>query len=407
MFSIASLLQSAIYTVSTSMLYPVMIILLVLVIWSILELGGFIFEYRFRHRDLKQLEHGALKARELLQNEDHSGAVQVMTKSGSNYFVQNFIEDMQSCVEFSPAFLSVKIQKLIQDCEVSMRKRLEKTKFLTRAGPMFGLMGTLIPMGPALMGLIRGDVEALANNLVIAFGTTVVGLIAGVIGFMISMVRARWYGQDMSDIEYISEVMFGDATSKSDMETIAPARLHKTDDNDSPDIANVINTNSFRSGRSVCCSLFFTATKVIAAKTNSSLFANPIVFMILIVCINASAIIARFFEFIISFSYLIAINLFICAVLIVMMHLNKMHARKKLDYLMQLRPDDILRNDAYNFEIVYDDIVGVEVMKSWHKHSMKILTRDKRIDMGCVERDSSHNLGILHAILPGRVVKIG
>ncbi|RLG25526.1 hypothetical protein DRN76_02665 [Methanosarcinales archaeon] len=407
MFSIASVLQSAIYTVSTSMLYPVMIILLALATWSILQLGGFIFEYRFRHRDLKQLEYGALKARALLQNDDHSGAVQAMTKSGSNYFVQNFIEELQSCVEFSPELLSVKIQKLIQDCEVSMRKRLEKTKFLTRAGPMFGLMGTLIPMGPALMGLIRGDVAALANNLVIAFGTTVVGLITGVIGFMISMVRARWYGQDMSDIEYISDVMFGDAASKSEVETIVPAGLHKTDDNESLDIAGVINTNSFRSGRSVCCSLFFTATKVIVAKTNNSLFANPIVFMILIVCINAAAIIARFFEFVIPFSYLIVINLFICTMLVVMMHLNKMHARKKSDHLMQLRPEDILKNNAYNFEIAYEDIIGIEVMNSWHRHSMKILTRDKWIDMGSVERDSSHNLGILHAILPGRVVKTG
>ncbi|CAD6492644.1 MAG: hypothetical protein EMLJLAPB_00342 [Candidatus Argoarchaeum ethanivorans] len=407
MFSIASLLQSAIYTVSTSMLYPVMIILLALAAWSILELGGFIFEYRFRHRDLKQLEYGALHARALLQNEDLSGAVQAMRKSGSNYFVQNFIEDIQSCVEFRPELLSVKMQKLIQDCEVTMRKRLEKTKFLTRAGPMFGLMGTLIPMGPALMGLIRGDVVALANNLVIAFGTTVVGLTAGVIGFMVSMVRARWYGQDMSDIEYISEVMFGDAASKSEVKTIASARHNKTDNNDSSDISGVINTNSFRSGRSISCSLFFTATKVIVAKTNSSFFFNPIVFMILIVCINAITIIARYFEIVISFNYLIVINLFICAVLIVTMHLSKMHARKKLDRLMQLHPEDILKDDAYNFEIAYKDIVGVEVMKSWHKHSMKILTRDKWIDIGCVERDSSHNLGILHAILPGRVVKTG
>ncbi|CAD6491533.1 MAG: hypothetical protein ANIMEMIM_00163 [Candidatus Argoarchaeum ethanivorans] len=129
--------------------------------------------------------------------------------------------------------------------------------------------------------------------------------------------------------------------------------------------------------------------------------------MILIVCINAITIIARYFEIVISFNYLIVINLFICAVLIVTMHLSKMHARKKLDRLMQLHLEDILKDDAYNFEIAYKDIVGVEVMKSWHKHSMKILTRDKWIDIGCVERDSSHNLGILHAILPGRVVKTG
>ena len=31
---------------------------------------------------------------------------------------------------------------------------------LVRAGPALGLMGTLIPLSPALTGLARGDVDA-------------------------------------------------------------------------------------------------------------------------------------------------------------------------------------------------------------------------------------------------------
>jgi len=64
-------------------------------------------------------------------------------------------------------------------------------------------MGTLIPLGPALIGLSQGDIVQLANNLMIAFATTVVGLFAGSISYVLTQVRKRWYWQDMADIDYI------------------------------------------------------------------------------------------------------------------------------------------------------------------------------------------------------------
>ena len=54
--------------------------------------------------------------------------------------------------------------------------------FLTKTAPMLGLMGTLIPMGPALAGLASGDIGNMAYNMQIAFATTVVGCtVAGII----------------------------------------------------------------------------------------------------------------------------------------------------------------------------------------------------------------------------------
>ena len=75
---------------------------------------------------------------------------------------------------------------------------------------MLGLMGTLIPMGPALLALSQGDVMTLANNLIIAFGTTVLGLLIGGIAYMMTEVRNRWYDGDLSDIAYICEMLFGE-----------------------------------------------------------------------------------------------------------------------------------------------------------------------------------------------------
>jgi hypothetical protein len=71
-------------------------------------------------------------------------------------------------------------------------------------GPALGLMGTLIPLSPALAGLADGDIAALSENLRVAFSVTVAGLMIGAFAFAISLVRDRLYAQDYSDIEYVA-----------------------------------------------------------------------------------------------------------------------------------------------------------------------------------------------------------
>ncbi len=75
---------------------------------------------------------------------------------------------------------------------------------LVRAGPALGLMGTLIPLSPALAALASGDVAELSDNLRVAFSVTVLGLLIGAVAFGISLVRDRLYGQDLSDLEYVT-----------------------------------------------------------------------------------------------------------------------------------------------------------------------------------------------------------
>lgn len=73
------------------------------------------------------------------------------------------------------------------------QRRIERADLLTRIGPMLGLMGTLIPLGPGLAALGRGEMQVLANAVTIAFDTTVMGLLAGIVGFVLGKLRRRWY----------------------------------------------------------------------------------------------------------------------------------------------------------------------------------------------------------------------
>lgn len=215
-----SFAQSGIYLISTNLLYPVIIILFILIGWSLIALGGFLYEWHARNRDFVSLESGAFKARALLKANELETAFDTLGKSCSNKYVHDFLSRLSEFrgVFQSKKIMEVKVEKLLQDLETEMSKRLEKSRFVTRAGPMLGLMGTLIPMGPALLALAGGDVKTLADNLIIAFGSTVLGLAAGLIGHMVSMVRSRWYEQDMSDMEYLSEILFGERESEEGLE---------------------------------------------------------------------------------------------------------------------------------------------------------------------------------------------
>jgi len=100
-----------------------------------------------------------------------------------------------------------KVNYLLDEYECMVERELETPKMFTKMGPMLGLMGTLIPMGPALVGLSSGDIASMAYNMQVAFATTVIGLFAGGIGFVVKSVRQRWYRRDMGALSYIADML--------------------------------------------------------------------------------------------------------------------------------------------------------------------------------------------------------
>ena len=81
------------------------------------------------------------------------------------------------------------------------RRRIDRADLLARVGPMLGLMGTLIPLGPGLAALGRGELDVLAQAVTVAFNTTVLGLLTGILGFLLGRLRRRWYDAAMERLE--------------------------------------------------------------------------------------------------------------------------------------------------------------------------------------------------------------
>lgn len=88
-----------------------------------------------------------------------------------------------------------------QAVEKLARRRLERADLLARVPPMLGLMATIIPLGPGLAALGRGESQLLAQAVTVAFDATVLGLAAGIVGLWVGRLRRRWYDELLDELE--------------------------------------------------------------------------------------------------------------------------------------------------------------------------------------------------------------
>lgn len=98
-------------------------------------------------------------------------------------------------------------ERILAEAQIRFDKDCDSLRILMRVGPMLGLMGTIIPMGPALTGLATGDIAMMAQNMQIAFATTVVGLFCGIVGFILHALQKRWHTEDMVGLTHLYEVL--------------------------------------------------------------------------------------------------------------------------------------------------------------------------------------------------------
>lgn len=95
--------------------------------------------------------------------------------------------------------------RLLSQEQAIYDRRLKITDFIAKVGPMLGLLGTLIPLGPGIIALGQGDTATLSESLLTAFDTTIAGLSAAAVALFISSVRKTWYANYMSILETLME----------------------------------------------------------------------------------------------------------------------------------------------------------------------------------------------------------
>ncbi|GAL20515.1 hypothetical transporter PduT for various metalloporphyrins [Vibrio maritimus] len=63
----------------------------------------------------------------------------------------------------------------------------------------------MIAIGPALVAMGEGNIERVAEEMIVAFSASILALIAASITFSVMTVRRRWLLQDMVGIEVKTE----------------------------------------------------------------------------------------------------------------------------------------------------------------------------------------------------------
>ena len=200
----SEIVKGILRAVSSGLQIPTIIILILLILLTIVMLGSFFAELFTERRALKL---NIPKVVDSLQGKATAEMKEVIASSSLLTRQKAAVQELISRVNYPEDTREALARQLIADEEARYNKIVKITDLVARVAPMFGLMGTLIPLGPGLIALGEGDAATLSESLLIAFDTTVAGLISGALSYVVSGIRKGWYEEYMIGLETIMETV--------------------------------------------------------------------------------------------------------------------------------------------------------------------------------------------------------
>ncbi|WP_213995991.1 MotA/TolQ/ExbB proton channel family protein [Tepidanaerobacter syntrophicus] len=195
-----SLLSNALHMVGQALLIPCLVVLMAFMAISVWEFGGIIVEYFMEHRKLKADIPTLIKNIATSSREDIG---KLIDESALLYRQKKALHALLEAENMSKTSLTALAQRLLANEEDYYERATILTDLTVKLGPVFGLLGTLIPLGPGIVALGQGDTATLSASLGVAFDTTIAGLISAAVCYVISGIRKRWYNDYIITIETI------------------------------------------------------------------------------------------------------------------------------------------------------------------------------------------------------------
>lgn len=189
------------HSVATVLRVPVIIVLLIMIIATVVLIGTLIAEFFTERRHLKEkmpqlldkLRAGEVSTEECLKKS------QLLKRQKTALIELTRHPDLTNVMREALAI------RLIAEEQSRYDRKTKISDMIAKLGPMFGLMGTLIPLGPGIIALGQGDTYTLSSSLLIAFDTTIAGLICAAVALVLSSIRKNWYNNYMSVLEMLME----------------------------------------------------------------------------------------------------------------------------------------------------------------------------------------------------------
>ncbi len=190
------LISKMLFGIANSLLIPDIILLIVFFIRALILLGSTYNQFMVRRRNSRRLAM-AIKQ---LQPRGIDDLRSLLPEKHESLFTE-YLADILAHPA-SEAYTDY----VITQYETEVAKDVNLSRLLTKLGPVLGLIGTLISMSPALVGLSTGDISGMAYNMQVVFSATVVGLVISAVGLFTQQLKTRWYAKDVNNLDFVSRI---------------------------------------------------------------------------------------------------------------------------------------------------------------------------------------------------------
>lgn len=249
-------MQDLLRQLSAGLLIPVLLILAGLAIYTLFTIGSVIAEIFLQRRHFQENVPAFINEIEKAPAQDMQ---KIIKDSGmlarQKRALLTVAKNMQMTATDLYALADREIGLLAEQYEAVT----SRTDMASKIAPMFGLMGTLIPLGPGIVAMGQGNTEALASSLLVAFDTTVAGLICACVCMVASRLRKHWYRKymgavkasmaailDRAEVARTTGILNGESIEEVTLEVIDEAEEVIEDAN----VANIANNKENAARRS-------------------------------------------------------------------------------------------------------------------------------------------------------------
>lgn len=196
-----TILGKVLHSMTSVLQIPVVIILILFIAAILVAIGWIISEYMNEHK------HMQVQLPKLLDDirAGEQPIEEIIEASGLLKTQKEALIEITKHSDFNDLMLESLAANLLEREQERYDAKLKPTDLLSKLGPMFGLLGTLIPLGPGIIALGQGDTMTLSQSLMTAFDTTIAGLIVAAIAIVISTIRRGWYNNYMSVLETVMD----------------------------------------------------------------------------------------------------------------------------------------------------------------------------------------------------------
>ena len=196
------------HTVASALQVPVVVLLIVLALAMVVVVGMLVAEF-FTERRYFTLSVPHL-VDDIRASDDPAA---VIRESGMLKRQKNALYELLKHPKASAADRESMAVNIVAQEQAIFDNRVKVTDFISKVAPMLGLMGTLIPLGPGIIAIGSGDTALLSESLLIAFDTTILGLVIAAVSLLVSTIRKAWYVKYNAAFEAACEIVLEKANA--------------------------------------------------------------------------------------------------------------------------------------------------------------------------------------------------